>query len=143
MAAQTPKTGPAPDTTIPVPIPGLPIPVPIPLPHIGNPVQPIKDIGSFLTKLTDPNFYVRAAEFGAGMMLLAIGVFVIVKGPQRVESTTRVATKAVGYTPAGRAATVTRKATAAGKVAQHRSYAKEVGRAQGKVAARKISAARA
>lgn len=41
--------------------------------HIGNPLQPIQDVGSFLGKITDPNFLLRTGEVIAGAVLILIG----------------------------------------------------------------------
>lgn len=77
-------------TAVMVPVPGLPIPLPLPgggglLPHIPFPknplTQPITDMGGLISNFTNPNTWVRVAEFAAGILLVALGVNAMLHNP--------------------------------------------------------------
>jgi hypothetical protein len=59
--------------------------------------NPLQAIGDFFAKLSDPHLWIRVGEVVLGVILLAVGA-------ARITHTENIVSKAVGHTPAGRAA---------------------------------------
>lgn len=81
-----------PQHSIPIPIPGIPgaPPIHVHVPgtgpdngvHIPSPsgiVQGVRSWGEFLGALTNPNTWIRVAEVGVGVILIAVGVAAMLK----------------------------------------------------------------
>lgn len=115
----------APREVVPIPIPGIP-PLPLPSnPFSGGPHNPLAaftESEKLFAKLLDPHTYVRFGEVGIGVVLVAIGIFAALKGPQRVESAARTVNRTTNVISPGKAA-----ATRAGKVATARESARTAG----------------